>query len=155
MSLDPRLDMQMDTYEEITRLLALHEVEYKPGWRIGTLLHPGGPMLTITVETTDSETGHPALINHNFPCPPLRAIRGQDVRRWILERVIDVERHEAMEIFLVDGAAPYFPEHGPGARSYQIVERDVPYRPPWRQRTGQRGPTFVDADLLPEPPQRR
>jgi hypothetical protein len=43
-------------------------------------------------------------------------------RRWLFERVRDVELHELMEAFEVDGEVPFAPLHLPGADPYTIYE---------------------------------
>lgn len=43
-------------------------------------------------------------------------------RRWVFERILDVERHEAMEFFQIGGKRPYSPSHGPGNDPYMIRE---------------------------------
>jgi hypothetical protein len=43
-------------------------------------------------------------------------------RRWLFERLLDVERHEAMEHFAIDDERPYSPSHGPGNDPYFVRE---------------------------------
>lgn len=43
-------------------------------------------------------------------------------RRWIFDRLLDVERHEAMEHFQIGDERPYSPSHGPGNDPYFIRE---------------------------------
>lgn len=43
-------------------------------------------------------------------------------RRWLFDRILDVEKHEAMEFFQVAGRRPYAPSHGPGNDPYMIRE---------------------------------
>jgi hypothetical protein len=43
-------------------------------------------------------------------------------RRWLFDRILDVERHEAMEHFQISNERPYSPSHGPGNDPYFIRE---------------------------------
>ena len=46
----------------------------------------------------------------------------QTWQRWILDCILQVETHEALEFFAVDDIKPYFPAHGPGKNPYEIRE---------------------------------
>jgi hypothetical protein len=43
-------------------------------------------------------------------------------RRWLLDRLLKVETHEACEFFQLDGERPYAPHHGPGWDPYMVIE---------------------------------
>ena len=43
-------------------------------------------------------------------------------RRWLLDRILDVEQHEACEFFQIGDDRPYAPSHGPGNDPYTIRE---------------------------------
>lgn len=43
-------------------------------------------------------------------------------RRWLFDRLMDVETHEAMEYFQIGDDRPYSPSHGPGNDPYMIRE---------------------------------
>jgi hypothetical protein len=43
-------------------------------------------------------------------------------RRWLFERILDVERHEAMEHFQIGDKRPYAPIHAPGHDPYIVHE---------------------------------
>jgi hypothetical protein len=43
-------------------------------------------------------------------------------RRWLFERILDVERHEAMEHFRIGEGRPYSPIHAPGHDPYIVHE---------------------------------
>jgi len=77
--------------------------------------------LVIRVRTEDSGGGGQIMFDHTFAVPP------EDVAvpwpRWLLDRVLDVERHEAMEFFAIGDARPFYPEHGPDADLYSVRER--------------------------------
>lgn len=42
--------------------------------------------------------------------------------RWLFERIAEIERHEQMEWFTIDGEKPYAPNHGPGEDPYIVRE---------------------------------
>lgn len=123
---------------------AVSSLVYKPGWafrletgcsyatgswpgqtQIATttgmaaaVLIPGEPArLVITVVTADSGTGKQILIEHRFGVPPWHG----GWERWLLDRILDVERHEAMEFFTLGTHRPFFPQHGPGGHLYEIT----------------------------------
>lgn len=79
-------------------------------------------MLVICARVEDSgQPGHMITLEHWFAVPPDTLAIGWD--RWLLDRCLDVDRHEAMELFEVDGRRPFYPEHGDTARLYQIIRR--------------------------------
>lgn len=104
-------------------------LEYKPDWRIkladidrdGEGKETG---LTLIVTTYYADSYHPDEIrpvNHFFPIPPATYDR-RSWQRWLFNRFIDIETHEAMEFFQVDGDRPYAPSHGPGNDPYLVRE---------------------------------
>lgn len=86
-----------------------------------------GLTLTISVRCDNSHaktSGHPRAkleVAHLFPVPPA-AFNYESWRRWVFDRILDVETHEAMEFFEVDKKKPYAPNHGPGEDPYIIRE---------------------------------
>jgi hypothetical protein len=123
----------------------LPAVTYKPGWTFRLVTGPmfstgrayldaqattsaGMPIclppvpvtLLIEVRTADSDTGQTVLITHPFTVPPWPMAEGATWARWLLDRIIDVERHEAMEFYQLAGHRPFPPAHGPGVNSYTI-----------------------------------
>lgn len=58
---------------------------------------------------------------HYFPVPPA-AYNRQTWLRWVLDRLIEIETHEACEFMVVDGVRPFVPNHGPGWDPYTIRE---------------------------------
>lgn len=105
---------------------------YRPGWRVALeqvpepvagLTCPTGPCLAVYTATVDAQDpSRPHNARHLFPVPPLPYSRSA-WQRWLLERLIDVERHEAMEFLRIDGAQPYVPEHQAGVDLYVVAER--------------------------------
>jgi hypothetical protein len=123
-------------------------VRYRPGWRFSLIdmerdpasshgAAAGGLTLIILADVHDSY--HPELhrpVNHYFVVPAATYDR-ESWRRWLLERVLEVERHEACEWFQIvdmpsyqgqDGeqhelvSRPFAPNHGPGRDPYTIFQ---------------------------------
>ena len=125
------------------------QVRYKPGWsfalRSGNTMAAGScrqeypfpagststamawvipqePLfLVICARVRDSGGGGEISVEHLFPVP----LEGSAPpwHRWLLDRILDVERHEACEFFQLGGERPFYPEHGPGAQPYAVTER--------------------------------
>jgi hypothetical protein len=78
--------------------------------------------LVISLETEDStRPGKRIIIEHTFLVPH-PSYKGS-WKRYLLNCILDVERHESMERFAIGDEKPFFPEHGPNARLYDIIER--------------------------------
>jgi hypothetical protein len=69
-------------------------------------------------------------VNHYFAVPPA-TFNEASWRRWLFDRLGDVDLHERMEefAFAADGATgprdwerPYKPNHGPGEDPYRVTE---------------------------------
>ena len=65
-------------------------------------------------------------VNHYFIVPAATYNRASWVR-WLFERFLEVERHEAMEFFRIAGSdwpneRPFAPTHGPGDDPYIVHE---------------------------------
>lgn len=119
-------------------------LRYKPGWAFH-LSHidrgQGSTGLTLDIITCTVNSYHhdqtDYRVHHYMPVPPA-AYNKQSWRRWLLEQIILVERHEACEFFVLeyegdfikrDGSRsdryrerPYAPHHGPGNDPYIIFE---------------------------------
>jgi hypothetical protein len=103
---------------------ALH---YKPLWSFD-LAHldrgqgSAGLTLAILIDTPDSYNPEVRRsVVHYFPVPPA-AYDMRSWRHWLFDCVLDVESHEAMEFFTIDGDKPYAPSHGPGNDPYIVRE---------------------------------
>lgn len=111
----------------------LHElvgqVAYRPGWqfKLGHLDRgQGSEGLTLDIITLGYDSYHPDRgqtygVHHFMPVPPA-AFDRRSWQRWLFEQVLLVERHEAMEFFVIDGERPYAPHHGPGNDPYIVFE---------------------------------
>jgi hypothetical protein len=122
--------MMTQTAEWPTELAMLvRDCTYRPGWAV-KLGHidrgQGSEGLTLIITTLGYDSYHPEngqtyRVNHYFPVPPA-AYDAQSWRRWLLERFLMVERHEACEFFTIAGVKPYAPHHGPGHDPYIVFE---------------------------------
>jgi hypothetical protein len=101
---------------------------YRPGWTVD--LHENydrgqGSIGTTVVITTDTINSYhhdkPMYVNHLF-IVPAAAYDERSWRRWLFECFHQVELHEAMEFFEIDGEKPYAPSHGPGNDPYMVRE---------------------------------
>lgn len=103
------------------------QLAYKAGW--GFNLEnvdrgQGSEGLTLVIHIVTPDAYHPNQtrgVLHYFPVPPA-AYDMRSWRRWLLEQVLLVERHEACEFFQIGGGRPYSPSHGPGNDPYLIRE---------------------------------
>lgn len=113
--------------EVLTGLVA--GLVYFPGWEFELRdmvrdIEPvsEGLTLNITVTAPDSyRMDRMTRVRHSFAVPPA-TYDERSWRRWLLERILDVHRHEACEGFTVNGIKPYAPSHGPGNDPYMIRE---------------------------------
>lgn len=106
----------------------IERLEYRPGWQFNLLVNldrgQGSEGLTFRAIGQYPDTYNPERIiriQHFFPVPPA-AYNETSWRRWIFERLLEIERHEAAEFFKIDGSRPYAPHHGPGNDPYIIFE---------------------------------
>jgi hypothetical protein len=128
------------------------QLRYKPGWRFAlfygntTAGHPifiesaltfssanVGSAVTVTdqpvtfaVEAAVQDSGDPSKtlhVHHTFGVP--MHVHRDDAywRYWLLCRILDVERHEAMEYFRIGKDRPFFPQHGDPNTIYAIRDR--------------------------------
>jgi hypothetical protein len=112
-------------------------MEYrKPGVELWAERHEDGAVLVVRLRTRDSVSGARIALDHRFPVPTwvVYFAEREDadefervVRRWVLDSVIAMETHEAMEHLVVDGRAPFFPDH---SRAYEV--RELP-RDQWHE----------------------
>ncbi len=109
--------------------------------RLGEHLAGGyGLTLRVRFDCADSTgKGGPQPLDHIFAVPPA-SYSAETWERWILDCLIQVETHEAMEWFKVDGRAVFFPAHGAanGFNPYTIQRRhlgdNLPGAPAWEAK---------------------
>lgn len=106
----------------------LEGLAYKPGWTF-TLSDidrgQGSRGLTLDIVTLTANSYHPEQTNyrvHHYFIVPAAAYDERSWRRWLLNRLLEVESHEACEFFQIGDERPYAPSHGPGNDPYLIRE---------------------------------
>jgi hypothetical protein len=92
--------------------------------------------LTLVVQRCGRDTYHPDRIlpvNHYFAVPPA-TYNEASWRRWLFDRLADVDAHERAEDFAFDAKSsgvlggmdglfrPFAPNHGPGEDPYRVTE---------------------------------
>lgn len=117
------------------------KAEYRPGWHLALEdidRGQGSTGLTFCVytkgfNTYDIEAGETYRVVHYFPVPPA-AFNEESWKRWILDRIVEVETHEACEFLQIDGTRPFAPHHGPGWNPYIVLHHgdDVDARTDFR-----------------------
>lgn len=91
----------------------------KPGRHIGE-----SRGLTLIVQRNGPDTYNTdqiIAVNHYFAVPPA-TYNERSWRRWLFDRLGDVDDHERMEDFVIDGERPFAPAHGPGNDPYLILD---------------------------------
>jgi len=118
---------------ELAELVAKLDYKHRDGWDARLLdverdhadVHSGAAGgLTLIITRQGPDTYHPERVirvAHYFPVPAATYDR-RSWQRWLFERILDVEKHEAMEFFVIDGERPYAPSHGPGNDPYIVRE---------------------------------
>lgn len=109
------------------------KLSYRPGWHFDLKefeRDPGSAGLTFVVRSLGYDSYHPERgetygVMHYFPVPPA-TYNEQSWKRWLLDRIIDVETHEACEFLQIDGRRPFAPNHGPGWNPYAVRELNTP-----------------------------
>lgn len=102
-------------------------LRYKAGWTFDLSdldRGQGSEGLTLSICITVPDAYHPERarsVVHYFPVPPA-AYDMRSWRRWVFDRIGDVDDHERCECFEIDGQRPYAPSHGPGNDPYLIRE---------------------------------
>lgn len=104
----------------------VESISYRDGWTFTLSDMPrgqgcGGLTLTINALVVDSIGGGRMRVHHLF-IVPAAAYNRRSWMRWLLDRCIDVETHEACEFFRIDGERVYAPHHSEGENPYTIWE---------------------------------
>ena len=105
------------------------QLAYRPGWTF-QLAHmdrgQGSEGLTLDIITKGYDSYHPERGEnyrvHHYVIVPPAAYDRRSWQRWLFEQLLLIERHEAMEFFVVDGQRPYAPHHGPGNDPYIVFD---------------------------------
>lgn len=143
MSVEAKVNKSIAPYpKELEELVA--GLRYRPGWsfRLAHEQHSSGQAegLVFSVYSLGFDTYHPDRgetyrVHHAFLVPPATFDR-RAWERWLLDRLVELETHEACEFLrfeepALDGGPglpssverrPFAPNHGPGRNPYSIVE---------------------------------
>lgn len=111
----------------------VHSLSYKPGWEFSLEnmdRGQGSEGLTFIVTTLTHESLYdgnrrafrewPVIRVNHFFIVPAAAYNRNSWMRWLLDRIIEVETHEACEFFKIDGERVYAPHHSEGEDPYII-----------------------------------
>lgn len=103
-------------------MIDVEALAYKPGWKF-KLGGPGHSMLCVYSTTPDSTSpARNRWTQHQFELPA-DDLSIEDWQRWVFERLLEVELHEAGEFFTYAGQRPFFPHHQDEGSPYTRVER--------------------------------
>jgi len=99
--------------------------------------------MTLIITRVGPDSYHPEniiAVNHYFAVPPA-TYNERSWEWWLFQRLGDVEDHERMENFRIDGKPVYPPSHGPGNDPYLVLH----YGSEADRRTSFRGELNDDA----------
>lgn len=101
---------------------------YRPGWRAYLTDEDRGQgcigltfniLANVQDSLADPGDYQPLPVLHLFPVPAA-AYNRTSWMRWLLDRCLDVEQHEACEFFKIDGVRVFAPHHSEGEDPYTI-----------------------------------
>jgi hypothetical protein len=103
--------------------------KYKPGWTFKLIADldrgQGSEGTTLDIVSRTYNSYHPnageAYYVHHYVIVPPAAFNRRSWRYWLLQRLIEIETHEACEFFQDGDERPFAPNHGPGNDPYMIV----------------------------------
>lgn len=110
---------------DLARLV--ESMAYRPGWRFylkNTDRGQGSEGLTFIVRSLGYDAYHPDRgetygVLHYF-IVPAASYNEESWKAWILQRLIEVETHEACEFLRFDENRVFAPHHGPGWDPYTV-----------------------------------
>ena len=103
------------------------KLTYKPGWSFELLdldRGQGSEGLTLVIRVTGLNSYNPEerfTVIH-YMIVPAASYNERSWRRWLLDQILLVERHEACEWFQIDGKHVYGPNHSPGNDPYIVFD---------------------------------
>jgi len=106
------------------------ELTYRPGWHFSLQQvdrGQGSVGLTFCAVGQYPDTYAPEntiRVMHYF-IVPAASYNAKSWRRWLFDRILEIERHEAAEFFQIGGERPYAPNHGPGHDPYFLVPEEL------------------------------
>ncbi len=98
--------------QDVSNIRTPISTEFVPFWESAPV--------DFTMQWEYQKVDRPIQIMHAFDIPWVPDLLEHQALNWILERIINVETHEACEFLKVDGKSVFMPEHGPGADSYTV-----------------------------------
>ncbi len=106
----------------------VERLSYKKGWTFQLVDKDRGQgseglTLIITVRGPDSYHPDQFIAVAHYMIVPAASYNERSWRRWLLDQILLVERHEACEFFQIDGEHVYGPNHGPGNDPYIIFDQ--------------------------------
>ena len=99
----------------------VEHLEYRRGYAFELQGSEGLTFKVLSAQVDTYDQDRPLRVWHYFPVPPA-AYNRESWLRWVLDRLVEIETHEACEFMVVDGARPFAPNHGPGWDPYTIRE---------------------------------
>lgn len=104
----------------------IRSVTCKPGWRFELVdvdrdnktCH-GLTLIIYVLGPNSDNPDYEIDISHWFPVPAATYDR-REWCRWLFDRCMDVERHEMMEFFKINGGRPFAPNHKRGRNPYLV-----------------------------------
>jgi hypothetical protein len=106
----------------------VEKLAYRPGWAF-KLVHAdrgqGSVGLTLIITTLGYNSYHPEdgenyRVSH-YMIVPAASFNRRSWENWLFEQLLDVEKHECMEFFRIDGEPTRPPAHGPGNSPYLVL----------------------------------
>lgn len=111
----------------------IKNMAYRPGWTFDLKDIERDPEdthgaaaggLTFIVFTDVMDAYHPQMhrrVYHYIPVPAATFNRAA-WERWVFDRLVEIETHEAAEYYQVEDRRPMAPTHGPGDNPYTVVQ---------------------------------
>lgn len=112
--------------EELADLVSKLRYRQAEGWEFKLQERnrgQGSKGLTLVITRVGPDAYKPEEIigvNHYMLVPPA-AYNRRSWQAWLFDQIMLVEKHEAMENFIIDGHRPFAPLHGPGNDPYLIT----------------------------------
>lgn len=113
---------------DATQVLAevVSRIRYKPGWTFELAeidRGQGSEGLTLMIGATVPNSIDDGAVGILHLMPVMPAAYDQETwTRWVMDQILLIEQHEALEWFQVGDARPFFPEHAPGRNPYTIAQ---------------------------------
>lgn len=101
------------------------DLKYREGWQFDMdYIDRGqgscGLTLIVMIDCADTYAPDTRIhVRHFMPVPPA-SFNEESWRRWLLDQILLVERHEACEFFQIGDKRPYAPHHGFGMDPYIV-----------------------------------